>query len=171
MKSPKRFFGGSGFFFRFLDKTSTNRRRPDSARIGVLGGIVEILLRQPLFLFRRFGDVNSFDLKDDGSRSVVTACDHDAVVVRPALHDRAALQRRVDVSAHGVPRFAAKFPVHQMIKVVLLRRPLQKKRIPLLKERARPRLRIGEIKLLIFRKTLRLQNGYSTFMLHDLNSP
>lgn len=52
-------------------------------------------------------DVDALQLEDDRAGAVVAAGDHEAVVARPAVHDGAALQRRVDVARDAVPRLGA----------------------------------------------------------------
>lgn len=54
-----------------------------------------------------FGFVEAFDLKDDWPRAVIAASDHDAVVICPSVHDRAALKGGVYISADAVPGFCA----------------------------------------------------------------
>ena len=39
-----------------------------SSRIGILSAVAEVLLRQPFFLFRRFRNVDPFDLDIPGKR-------------------------------------------------------------------------------------------------------
>lgn len=77
-------------------------------RVGVILAVGEVLPGQPLRFLVYLRDIDALDLEDDGPRAVVAAGDHHAVVVGPALHNGAALQRRIDVAAHRVPRLAAR---------------------------------------------------------------
>lgn len=77
------------------------------SRIRVLRAIGEILLGEPGALGIRLGDVDALDLEHHGTRTVVAAGDHHALVRGPAAHDGAALQGRVDVAADAVPRLRA----------------------------------------------------------------
>ena len=70
-----------------------------SAGVSVLGIVRIVLLCQPLPLIIVLRNVDALDLEDDRTRAVITAGDHHAVVVRPAFHDGAALQRRIDIPA------------------------------------------------------------------------
>ena len=129
-------------------------------RIRILSCVREVLLRQPLGLLFILWDIDALDLKNNRPCAVVAAGNHHAVVVRPALHDGAALQRRIDIAADGIPRLAAKFTIHQVIEIVLLRRALEQKSVTWLEERAGAGFGIGQIPLLKVRKALRFQNGY-----------
>ena len=51
--------------------------------------------------------IDSFNFENDRSCAVVAAGDHDFIVIHPTVHDAPALQRRVDITADGVPRFRA----------------------------------------------------------------
>ena len=64
--------------------------------------------------------VDALDLEDHGARAVVAAGDHHALVIRPLVHDGAALQSSVNIPADGIPRFTAEFAIHQMVKIILL---------------------------------------------------
>ena len=90
---------------------------------------MEVLLCQPFFLFRRFRDVDPFDLEDDRTGAVITAGDHHSVVIGPAFHDGAALKGSVNIAADRIPGFAAELAVHQVIEIILLRRALEYKGI------------------------------------------
>ena len=80
---------------------------PLRSRIRVLRAIGEILLDEPGALGVRLGDVDALDLEHHGTRAVVAAGDHHALVRGPAVHDGAALQGRVDEAADAVPRLRA----------------------------------------------------------------
>ena len=103
--------------------------------IGILSRIFEILLCQPSFFFQSFWNVDAFDLEDDRPRAVVAAGNHHAVIIGPALHDRSALKRSIDISADGVPRLAAELSVHQVIEIILFRCALEYKGIARMEER------------------------------------
>ena len=138
-----------------------------SARVDVLSRVAEVLLCQPRGFLVVLRDVDALDLEDDRAGSVIAAGDHHAVVVGPALHDGAALQCCINITADGVPGLAAELAVHKVIKVVLLRRALEQKGISLLEKRAGPGLGIGQIGLLIFRKAFGVQHRDLTFVFHS----
>ena len=62
--------------------------------------------------------------------------------------------------------FFTELSVHQMIEIILMRRPFKQKSFTLLEKRARAGFRICQIFLLQVRKALRFQNGNFTFMFH-----
>ena len=68
---------------------------------------MEVLLCQPFFLFRRFWDVDTFNLEDNWPSSVITAGNHHAIIIGPALHYGTALKGRVNISADSIPGFPA----------------------------------------------------------------
>ena len=57
-----------------------------STCIGVLGRVLKALLFQPFFFFFALRYINSFNLKDNRSCSVVTASYHHPVIICPTLH-------------------------------------------------------------------------------------
>lgn len=116
-----------------------------SPRIGIIYGVLKVLLLQPLALFLVLRNIDPFYLEDHRPGTVITAGNHHTVIVCPALHYGAALQCRINIPADGIPRFTAEFSVHQMVKVILLRRSLQDKFISCLKERTGAGLRISQI--------------------------
>jgi hypothetical protein len=124
------------------------------------------LLCQPLGFFVILRDIDSLDLEDDRPRAIVAAGNHDPIVICPALHDRATLQRCVHIPADGIPGFAAELSIHQVIEIILLRRALEEKGIARFEERTRARLGISQILFLKVWKTLRFQNRYPAFVLH-----
>ena len=75
-------------------------------------------------------NVDALDLEDDRAGAVIAAGDHHAVIFGPALHDGAALQGCVHVSANCVPGLAAKLAVHQVVEIILLGRAFQQEGIP-----------------------------------------
>ena len=105
-------------------------------------------------------------VKNDRSRAVIAASDHHPVIVGPALHDGAALQRRVYIPADRVPRLAAELSIHQMIKIILLGRAFQQKLIAHVEKRTRPGFWVGQVLLLIFGKAFLVQNCNLTLVLH-----
>ena len=122
--------------------------------------IFKILLFQPRCFLVILWNVDAFDLEDDRPGAVVAAGDHHAVVIRPALHDGAALQSRVHIPADGVPGFAAELAVHQVVEIILLRRPFEQKGVTHVEKRAGTGLGIGQVLLLEIRKA---------FLINDCN--
>ena len=53
------------------------------------------MLCKPFLLFLVLRDVDAPYLEDDGARAVVATGDHHALVVGPAVHDAATLQRSI----------------------------------------------------------------------------
>ena len=86
---------------------------------------------------------------------------------RPPLHNRAALQCRVHIPADSIPRLTAELTIHQVIEVILLRGTPEQKSIARSKEGTRAGLWISQVLRLKILKALRLQYGYSAFMLHS----
>ena len=78
-----------------------------SSRVGILGTVGEIMAFQVSTVLIVFGDVDARELEDDRPRAVVTAGDHHAVVVRPAMHDGTAGERRIDVARNAIPGLRA----------------------------------------------------------------
>ena len=66
-------------------------------------------VREPFFLLRSLRDVDSLDFEDNRAGPVITAGDHHAVVVGPALHDGTALKSCVNIAADRIPGFPAEF--------------------------------------------------------------
>lgn len=137
-----------------------------SARIRILSCIPEVLLRQPLPLLVILRNVDPFDLENDRPRAVVTAGDHHAVIVSPAFHDGAALKGSVNIPADGIPRLAAEFAVHQVVKIVLLRRTFQDEFVSHIKAGTGTGLWISQILLLVIGKTFLIYNCDFAFVLH-----
>ena len=54
-----------------------------------------------------FCNIDSFNFEDNRSCTIVAAGDHDLVIIHPAMHDAPALQRRINISADGVPCLGA----------------------------------------------------------------
>ena len=100
------------------------------------------------FLLSGFGNVDTLDLEYNRSCAVVAAGDHHTIIIRPVAHDRTALQSRVHISADSVPRFTAELTVHQVVEIVLFRRPFQHKGVTHIEERAFAGLRVRKVLLL-----------------------
>ena len=113
------------------------------------------MLLQPLPLFVILRYIDALDFEDDRPRPIVAAGDHHAVVIRPALHDGAALQSRVHISADGIPGFTAELAVHQVIKIILLGCALEQKSIAHVEERAGAGFGISQVLLLIVSEALK----------------
>ena len=116
----------------------------------------------------REGD--SLDPEDDRPRAVVAAGDHHSVIVGPALHDGAALQRGIYIPADGIPGLAAELPVHQMVEIVLLRCAFQQEGVARFEKRTRTGPGVCQILFLKLGKTLCFQNRDPAFMLYALFS-
>lgn len=142
-----------------------------SACIGIVHRISKIPLLKPGLFLIILRDVDPLDLENNGAGSIIAASDHHAVIVCPALHDRAALESGVNVPADRVPGLSAELTVHQMIKVILLRRTLQQKGAPRLEKWTRPGLGISQVLFLKLRKAFCLQNGDLTFVFHTMLPP
>jgi hypothetical protein len=106
---------------------------PDSAGVGILCRILEILLFQPFPFLFGLGDIDPLDLEDHRPGPVVATGDHHPLIIGPLVHDGSALEGCVDIPADGVPRLPAEFPVHQVVKIVPLSGTLKQKGISLLK--------------------------------------
>ena len=106
--------------------------------------------RFPLLIILR--NVDSFDLENDRSRTVIAAGDHHAIVIGPAFHDRAALQCCVNIATDSIPCLAAELAVHQVIEIVLLRRTLQNEFVSHIEEGTGAGLGIRQILLLVIGK-------------------
>ena len=113
------------------------------------------LFGKPCSFFFAFGNVDSFDLENDRSCAVITACDHHTVVVGPTLHNGAALKSSVHIPADSIPFFTAELTVHQMIEVILLWRSFEQKSISYIEEGARARIWISQVLLLIVSEALK----------------
>ena len=111
---------------------------PDSAGVGILCRILEILLFQPFPFLFGLGDIDPLDLEDHRPGPVVAAGDHHPLIIGPLVHDGSALEGCVDIPADGVPRLPAEFPVHQVVKIVPLGSTLEQKDISLPKAGAGP---------------------------------
>ena len=66
---------------------TARQNEPLLPRVGILRAVGEILFGEPDTLGVRFGDVDSFDLEHHGTRAVVAAGNHHAIVRGPAMHD------------------------------------------------------------------------------------
>ena len=150
----------------FLDQGPLKRIRALSSRIGIIRCIQKALSRQPGRFFIILRDVDPLNFKDDRSGAVIAAGNHPPVIIGPSFHDRAALESRVNISADSVPRFAAEPAVHQVIKIILLRRALEQKGIPYIEKRARAGLGISQVLFLIFRKAFFVNDRDSAFVPH-----
>ena len=139
---------------------------PDSAGVGILCRILEILLFQPFPFLFGLGDIDPLNLEDHRPGPVVAAGDHHPLIIGPLVHDGSALEGCVDIPADGVPRLPAEFPVHQVVKIVPLSGTLEQKGISLLKAGTGSRLGVRKILLLVLRKHLGLQYCNSAFVLH-----
>ena len=95
----------------------------------------EVLLFQPFPFLVILRDVDPFDLENDRPCAIITAGDHDVVIVGPAFHNGAALQSGVHIPADRIPRFTAEFTIHQMVKVILLWSTLQNKLVSHIEKR------------------------------------
>ena len=77
---------------------------------------------KPGAFFFIFRFVKSFDFEDDWACAIIAASNHDAVVIGPSVHNRAALKCGIDISADAVPGFSTRkfrFPVaSEMPKIV-----------------------------------------------------
>ena len=93
-------------------------------------------------------------------------CNHHSVVICPLTHNGAALQRRINISADGVPCLAAEFTIHQAVKIILLRRSFQEECVSRLKAGTRSGFRISQIFFLQFWEHLCLQYCYFAFVVH-----
>jgi hypothetical protein len=49
-------------------------------------------------------DVYPLDFENDWSCSIVATGNHNLIVIRPAMHNRASLECGIDVPADGIPR-------------------------------------------------------------------
>ena len=136
-------------------------------RIGIICRIMEILLRKPFFLLFRFRDIDAFDFENDRPRPIIAAGDHNPLIIGPAMHDRTALQGRIHIAADGIPGLPAEPTIHEMVEIILLRRPFQNESIPLFKTGTFSGIRIRQIFLLIRRKYLRFQDRDPAFVLHS----
>lgn len=83
-----------------------------SACIGIIRRIGKILLLKPGLFLVILRDVDPFDLENDRAGPIIAASDHHTVIIRPALHDRAALKRSINIPADRVPGLSAKLTVH-----------------------------------------------------------
>lgn len=164
---PRRDFNSRGFFRIYRVRRVIHVRIGLSASIGIFRRIGEVLLCQPFPFLIIFRNVNALDLEDDRSRPIITAGDHDLVIIRPALHDRSTLQHRINIAADCVPGLATEFAIHQVVKIILLRCALQYEFVTHVEEGTGAGLGIGQILLLIIGKTLLFQNGDLTFVLYN----
>ena len=138
----------------------------NSARICVFDCILEVLLRQPLLLLVILWDIDTLNFENNRPCPVVATGDHHTIVISPSLHNGATLKCCIDIPADSIPCLTAEFSIHQMIKIILLWCTFQQKSIARFEKRARAGLRISQIFLLKFRKTLSFQNSNSTFVFH-----
>lgn len=103
-------------------------------------------------------------LKDDGARAIVAAGYHHLFVVRPALHDGAALQCRVDVAADAIPCFGTECSVQHAEEIVVVYYDF----LPFTEIGAWSRLGVCQIFCLQILVTLPFQDGNLTFVFHTL---
>ena len=88
------------------------------------------------------------------------------VVIRPALHDGTAPQRRVNVPADSFARLAAEPAIHQVAEIVLPRRALQYVLVTHIEKRTWAGLGTGQVLLLIIRKAFLVDHCDLAFVLH-----
>ena len=133
----------AGRISRFLPAPAFQGRRRRllswklSACISIICSIFEVLFCQPLFFFFVFRNVYSFNLKNHRTCSIIAAGYHHPIVICPLAHNRAALQRRINISADSIPCLSAEFAVHQAVKVILLRRSFQEEGVSRFEARTR----------------------------------
>lgn len=144
---------------------------PLRPRIRILRAVGEILFGEPGALGVRLGDIDALDLEDHGARAVVAAGNHHAIVRGPAVHDGAALQRRVDVAADAVPRLrTGELRVQiapEVPEIVLAVLALEQILLPRREARARPARRVRQIARLQLGKALGLEHRHLALMFHN----
>ena len=88
-----------------------------------------------------------------------------AIIIRPALHNGAALERRVDITADSIPSLSTGFAVHQVVEVILGRGALEDELVTHIEERAWPGLGISQILFLVICKAFLIDHGNLAFVL------
>lgn len=108
--------------------------------------------------------INPFQLEDDRTCTVVAARYHYLFVIRPAAHNRTALQSGVNITADAVPRLGTERAVQHTEIIVTVHDNL----LSLTEERARPRFRVCQILALQVLITLPFQDRNLTLVFHLL---
>ncbi len=108
---------------RFFDA----RGEAGSSCIGVGCVVCKVLFFKPKPFFFRLRNIDPLNFENDRPGAIIAAGDHHAFVICPFVHNGAALQRGVNISADRVPRLAAEFSIHQMIEVIAFSRSFQNK--------------------------------------------